>query len=99
MFDDVNAPLPLVLYWVQVLAENLINAPGLSINFTSPESLVMTAASKAALRAASYKHAAEAPFAGWSTPIVTPTGQLANDLPYDRNGVPRSASDLPGAWV
>lgn len=85
---------------VQVLAENLINVPGLDISFTDLQSLVMTESSKAALQAAGYKHAVEVPFSSWSTLIETPTGQLANEVPYDRAGAARSPdAELPGAWV
>lgn len=87
-----------VAWWpVQVQSENLINAPGLTINFTDGESLMLTQASKAALSMAPYKPAADVPFATWSTPVTTPAGQLANAVPLDRNGVARSlANDLPG---
>jgi hypothetical protein len=78
----------------------LINVPGLNITFTDPDSLVLTEESKAALRAANYKHAAEVPFATWGTGVETPVGVLENTLPYDKDGKDRSAgSDLPGAWV
>jgi hypothetical protein len=83
-----------------VLAENLINVPGLSLTFKDPESLVLTEESKAALRAASYKAAVDVPFTTWATPpFVTPIGQPDNTVPVGKNGVPRGSSDLPGAWV
>lgn len=83
-----------------MLAENLINTPNLTLTFTDPESLVLTEESKAALRAASYKAAADVPFTNWDTPpLATPPGQLANDVPVDRNGAARGSADVPGAWV
>lgn len=86
--------------FIQVLANNLINAPGLSLAFSDPQSLVLTEDSKAALRAASYRPAANVPFSTWATPpLATPPGQLANDVPVDRTGAARGAADLPGAWV
>lgn len=83
---------------MQVLADNLINVPGLSLTFTDPESLVLSDDSKAALGLVPYKPAAEAAFAAWDTPLATPPGQLANAVLFDKNGVARSpAIDLPGA--
>ncbi|WIA19213.1 hypothetical protein OEZ85_003855 [Tetradesmus obliquus] len=83
-----------------VLVDNLINVPGLNLTFTDPESLVLTDDSKAALRAANYKHAAEVPFASWTTGVETPPGVLDNTLPIDRDGSSRDGgSDLPGARV
>jgi hypothetical protein len=86
---------------VQVLAENLINIPGLNITFTDPDTLVLTEDSKAALRAANYKHAAEMPFASWGTGVETPSGVLDNTVPFDRDGYARDPSGdlLPGARV
>jgi hypothetical protein len=85
---------------MQVLAENLINTPGLSLAFTDPESLVLTQQSKAALRAASYKAAVDVPFSTWATPpLATPVGELNNNVPIDKSGVARGSADLPGAWV
>lgn len=85
---------------LQVLAENFINTPGLNLAFTDPEALLLTEASKAALRAASYKAAVDVPFTTWTTPpFNTPIGVLDNTVPVDRNGLARGTSDLPGAWV
>lgn len=84
---------------LQVKADNLINAPGLNLSFTDPEALMLTDESKAALRAAAYKGGALVPFAGWATPQGTPQGQLSNEVPFDRNGLLRTLTDLPGAWV
>jgi hypothetical protein len=85
---------------MQVVAQNFINVPGLNITYADLETLVLTEKSKAALRAASYKHAAEVPFATWSTGVETPVGALDNSVPFDRDGNVRSAEgDLPGAWV
>ena len=83
-----------------MLAENLINKPGLNLTFIDPESLVLIEESKAALRAAAYKAAVNVPFTTWATPpLATPPGQLVNTVPVDKNGASRGASDLPGAWV
>lgn len=84
---------------LQVKADNLINTTGLNLSFTDPEALVLTDDSKAALLAAAYKGAVLAPFAGWATLQGTPQGQLGNEVPFDRNGLPRTPTDLPGAWV
>lgn len=78
----------------------MFNIPGLeNLTYADPVNLVLTEASKAVLRAKAYKPAALAPFNGWGTPMGTPGGQLDNAVPYDRNGVPRTEGDLPGAWV
>jgi hypothetical protein len=76
-----------------------MNTPGLDLAFTDPEALVLTDESKAALQAAAYKYAALGPFAGWGTPLGSPEGQLSNEVPFDRSGLPRTQADLPGAWV
>jgi hypothetical protein len=82
------------------MAENLINVPGLNISYADLETLALTEDSKASLRAAAYKHAAEVPFASWSTGVETPVGVLDNTVPFDRDGKARSSDgDLPGAWV
>jgi hypothetical protein len=85
---------------LQVLAQNLINAPGLNLTFTDPQSLVLTEESKAALRAAAYQAAVNVPFNTWATPpLATPVGQLNNEVPVDKNGAARGSSDLPGVLV
>lgn len=84
---------------LQLLNENLFNVPGLDIAFIDTQSLMFTDATKAALSIAPYKPASQVPFAGWSTPVETPTGQLSNEVPFDRNGVARQQGNvLPGMW-
>jgi hypothetical protein len=82
---------------IQVLAQNHINVPNLTITFSDPDTLTLTEESKSALSVLPYKPAAEAAFGAWDTPLATPQGQLANEVPVDRTGAARSASnDLPG---
>lgn len=96
-----HLPVPTAFHpLLQVLAQNLINAPGLNLTFSDPQSLVLTEESKAALRAASYQAAVNVPFNTWATPpLATPVGQLNNEVPVDKSGAARGSSDVPGAWV
>jgi hypothetical protein len=90
----VTCAVPSVL---QLLGENLFNPPGLDIVFTDTQSLRLSDATKAALSIAPYKPSVAVPFASWSTPVETPSGELANEVPFDRNGVARQQGNiLPG---
>lgn len=87
----------LCLLCLQLLGENLFNPPGLDIVFTDTQSLRLSDATKAALSIAPYKPSVSVPFNSWSTPVETPSGTLANEVPFDRNGVARQQGNiLPG---
>lgn len=87
----------ILLCLLQLMSENLFNAPGLDIAFSDTQSLQLSEATKAALSMVPYTPSAAVPFASWSTPVETPTGVLANDVPFDRNGVARQQGNiLPG---
>ncbi|KAF6251939.1 hypothetical protein COO60DRAFT_1704518 [Scenedesmus sp. NREL 46B-D3] len=87
----------------QVLRDNTINDPALSVDFSgvSGGSAALTPGSKALLRRVWKRVEVPPAFPGWSTPgSPTPRGTLANPVRTDKAGLARKpANDLPGAQL